>query len=169
MVKMTDLQKEGYTNAIQTFEVLQQLCEGHNIYLALQDLLRTQPEHRKDINLVNEVLKMFTMLVTSSLDLVLMGTLEVELLNSTMDLLTEVLQGPCKGNQEFITRDESFLHSMETVLQTSLHVRVNKGLRVKVNSKAMVLMAALLEGRSNTVVHKKMVEIFDPQMEKNNK
>jgi hypothetical protein len=109
---MTETQREGYANAKQTFAVLQQLCEGHNN--VTQNLLRTQPKHRKDINLVNEILKMFTMQASTGLELLLMESAEVDLLVSTMDLLTELLQGPCKGNQEFVTRDESFMHSMET-------------------------------------------------------
>eukprot|EP00615_Pteridomonas_danica_P011690 CAMPEP_0114330802 /NCGR_PEP_ID=MMETSP0101-20121206/1993_1 /TAXON_ID=38822 ORGANISM="Pteridomonas danica, Strain PT" /NCGR_SAMPLE_ID=MMETSP0101 /ASSEMBLY_ACC=CAM_ASM_000211 /LENGTH=1284 /DNA_ID=CAMNT_0001460933 /DNA_START=3986 /DNA_END=7840 /DNA_ORIENTATION=+ len=161
-VAMSELQREGYINAIQTFAVLQQLCEGHNTMT--QNLLRTQPKHRKDINLVGETIKMFTMQAGNDLELRNMEEKEIELLIATMDLLTELLQGPCRGNQEFVTRDDSFMHSMETAVQSQFSTRVNKGLRVKVKSTAMVLMASLLEGRSDLVVHKKMTEIFEPRM-----
>ena len=39
-----------YGNCGQTFNVLQQLCEGHNSIN--QDLLREQPTHSGDINLI---------------------------------------------------------------------------------------------------------------------
>jgi hypothetical protein len=44
---------------MQTFQMVQQLCEGHNGLL--QNILREQPMHQSEINLLQEVLKMFAL------------------------------------------------------------------------------------------------------------
>ena len=63
----------------------------------------------------------------------------------SMDVVIELLQGPCPGNQACVTKHEAFLHGIDKVLRGELHVRVNKGLRLRVKVKAMVLLAAMLE------------------------
>ena len=60
---MSELQREGFEDAQQTFEFLQQCCEGHN--RKLQDLLRAQPMHQSSEYLVQQAADMFSMQVIS--------------------------------------------------------------------------------------------------------
>jgi hypothetical protein len=73
--------------------------------------------------------------------------LKVELLCVSMDVITEMLQGPCPGNQECVTNNEASLHAIDKTLRGEIHKRVNKGLRLKVKVKARVLLASMLEVR----------------------
>eukprot|EP00615_Pteridomonas_danica_P005853 CAMPEP_0114339576 /NCGR_PEP_ID=MMETSP0101-20121206/7817_1 /TAXON_ID=38822 ORGANISM="Pteridomonas danica, Strain PT" /NCGR_SAMPLE_ID=MMETSP0101 /ASSEMBLY_ACC=CAM_ASM_000211 /LENGTH=2941 /DNA_ID=CAMNT_0001472581 /DNA_START=113 /DNA_END=8938 /DNA_ORIENTATION=+ len=157
---MTEPQREAYENASQTFEILQQLCEGHN--LSLQDLIREQTMHQSSINLAKMILEMFTMQVETSQMLRRMEEVEVDLMVSNLDCIIEYLQGPCKGNQEMVSKDDAFLNGLDKVIQSSFHSRINRGLRLSVKTKAIVCIASLLEGRTNKEVHFRLAEIFQP-------
>jgi hypothetical protein len=157
---MTEPQREAFENASQTFELLQQLTEGHN--LVLQDLIRDQHMHQSSINLAKMILDMFTMQVETSQMLRRMEEVEVDLMIANLDCIIEYLQGPCKGNQEMVSKDDAFLNGLDKVIQSSFHPRVNRGLRLEVKTKAIVCIASLLEGRTNKDVHFRLAEIFQP-------
>jgi hypothetical protein len=109
---MTEQLRMEYVNAKQTFGVLQQLCEGHN--LVTQDVLRSQPMHAKDVNLVSKTMDMLSLQAGSDYEMTQMETVELELMISSLDFLIELVQGPCKGNQDLMAKDSAFLHSLAT-------------------------------------------------------
>jgi len=87
----------------------------------------------------------------------------VELLVSNMNVVAELLQGPCSGNQAFIAKDASYLHSLDKVLQVTFDKRISWLLRIQAKAKAMLVLASLLEARHDKFVHEKLIDVFDKQ------
>ena len=102
---MDDQMKEEYENCAQTFGLMKEMCEGHN--KIAQDLLREQPTHAGDISLVQLCIDLlFTQCRDTSI-IKRMQEEQVELLNSNLEVLVEMTQGPCEGNQELIANSEA--------------------------------------------------------------
>ena len=80
---------------VEAFRFLQLLCEGH--HLGMQDYLRIQSDNLRSVNVVREVTQFLQQFVGRELDIE-----HVPLLLQTLALLTEVCQGPCRGNQQLI-------------------------------------------------------------------
>merc|ERR1719424_1279837 len=93
---------EAYENGVQTFGILQQTCEGHN--LVAQNLLREQPTHAGDINVVQWCIDLLELQCGEPKYLKSMQNENLELVSANFDVLTEVLQGPCPGNQKLIAK-----------------------------------------------------------------
>lgn len=81
----------------QTFNFLQQLCEGHN--LDSQIVLREQPGHIVSVNLIGSAAHVISLLCDTSSALTRCSEVEIFLLIAAFDLLLESTLGPCEGNQ----------------------------------------------------------------------
>ncbi len=80
---------------MQLFELLQLLCEGH--FSDMQNYLREQEDNQISINALEPMIAVLE-LTAKSID---RRTLALAL--KTLACLTEVMQGPCFENQEFVT------------------------------------------------------------------
>ena len=139
-----------YGNCGQTFNVLQQLTEGHNA--TNQDLLREQPTHSGEINLITMVCDM---LVTQCSNKKLVKAMQREALDlvcDTLDCMVEVLQGPCPGNQELIAN-----HPAMAVISNIIEIVDFPNLQEHeldvigdVKNKAIMMVASCLEGRKES-------------------
>ena len=116
-VRMDDTMLAEYENCAQTFKVLQQFTEGHN--LTTQDLMREQPTHSGDINLVGIMCDLLLVQCENITLIKRMQAEQIELVCSTLDTLVEVLQGPCVGNQDFIAN-----HMCMSVITIILEVTI---------------------------------------------
>jgi hypothetical protein len=154
-VKCSQEVKDEYENAMQTFELLQQLCEGHN--LVVQDLLREQPSHSGNINLIVLVIDTLVCQCDSSSALKKMEQCEIDMVNSTLDVLIEVVQGPCLGNQLEIVNSD-VLSVIKNLLPSPFHKRIDRRERLMVKNKAILLVSSLLEGREDKLAHMKLAD-----------
>nr|CCC49618.1 conserved hypothetical protein, fragment [Trypanosoma vivax Y486] len=74
------------------FRMLQLFCEGHN--MCMQNYLRVQHNNLRSVNSVQELMNLITEISTT------IHPATAKMLHSGFDLLTELCQGPCHGNQE---------------------------------------------------------------------
>lgn len=109
---MSDENREAYRNAAQTFLTMKALCEGHNE--AAQNVLRRQASGT-DVNTVAAAARLVSLLCDTSASLRAMEEAEVELVVFGLDLLVEVVQGPCVGNQELLATLDGFVPALDKV------------------------------------------------------
>ena len=95
---------ESYTGPIDDvcllLSFLQKLCEGH--FLPLQKLFLAQPQNIKQINILQLAMDLLHS-VLKSFKLARMGLSMIEkVVTSILSFFTEVVQGPCKPNQNWL-------------------------------------------------------------------
>ncbi len=81
------------------FRLLQLLCEGH--HSQMQNLLREQPLNKKQVNLL-EVMVDYLGVTASNFNRI--QYLNVHIATQLLDTLTESVQGPCKPNQQMLSK-----------------------------------------------------------------
>eukprot|EP00759_Apiculatamorpha_spiralis_P055449 PhF_6_TR7816/c0_g1_i1/m.11241 len=74
------------------FRLLQLMCEGHN--LDMQNYIRNQQDNLHSVNVLKDIMSFVSEIVKGE---VVDSMLPV--LNQTFEVLTELCQGPCEGNQ----------------------------------------------------------------------
>jgi hypothetical protein len=159
---ITPTLRHEYKNAIQTFEMLQQLCEGHN--LSVQDVLREQPGHTASVDLITASANILMTLCDTSRSLMMMEEADVQLVISLLLFLTEAVQGPCPKNQELLVAMDGVVAGVDKVLQSIFDPRIRIGVQLECKSAAALLLAGLLEGRSDLVVHRMLAEDLGPDL-----
>ena len=152
----------AYASLRRTCRLLQMLCEGHN--LEGQDILRSQPLRGSSVNLVSDAAQLLILLCDTSAALRRMEEAEVETLGMLLNLLNEVLQGPCRGNQELLGFMDGFVAALENILQSNFDKRVSVDKRLNAKSGAVQILAALLESRSDLEVHGSLAREVEPVM-----
>ena len=81
---------------------LQKLCEGH--FLPIQKLLREQPQNRKEVNILQLAMDLLYA-VLKNFKAAQMGLPLIEVIvTRIMSFFTEVVQGPCKSNQNWLLK-----------------------------------------------------------------
>merc|ERR1712118_328645 len=81
-------------------KMLQLLCEGHNI--SMQNYLRHQMDNKQSINILEQTHRLLSRLCKDSIALDAMDNGDLQLIVSALELLVEMLQGPCEANQEHL-------------------------------------------------------------------
>jgi hypothetical protein len=157
---MTEENRVEFENCAQTFLLLQEMCEGH--YFPNQEILRIQPTHSASINLVETASKLFMSQCETSSMLLEMEEAEVELIITSLELLTEMVQGPCKENQNLIVATDGMPACLDKVIQSTFHSRIGVALKLKVKAAALQLLASCLEGRDDLNTHNLLAEELDP-------
>jgi len=161
-VNLSSEQRALFKNARQTVFMLQQMCEGHN--LQSQSLLRTQPMHATKVNLIELACHFFVAQVEVARHLAQMEDLEVDLVDGTLDFLIEACQGPCHANQELVVRMDGVVAALEKVVESGFHERVSIQDRIKLKTKACMLVATFIEGRDDLVTHTALANALQPAM-----
>ena len=135
---LTSAEREEYQNATQTYQMLKEFCEGHN--LACQNMLRDQPMHQGTVNVVQIAVDLMVFLADDVAALKMMEDLEVELVYNALECLIEMVQGPCSGNQELMGADARLLNALDTIMVSQFHPRISRiwCLRVKVNAVSLL-------------------------------
>lgn len=85
------------------FELLELICADN--YMPMKDFLREQPNKGKQINVLTPVVKFFSCL--SRID----DLFSLQLIRNVMKTLIRLVQGPCKGNQEYLIMRTELLPS----------------------------------------------------------
>jgi len=153
---VTGEQRGRFVESVWTLRLLQRTCEGHN--LDLQELLRHQTAHATSVNLLTLVLDLLPALAGTSQHLQKFAAPQLALLEAAIDLVVETMQGPCDGNQVFISQHENALMALKNVLQSGFHPRNDHVEVATVRAKAMICIAAMLEGRRDKLVHEHLAE-----------
>jgi hypothetical protein len=78
---------------------VQLLCEGH--YDDMQNFMREQPGSEGNMNIVQDLMAYLAQIAKDRRRLLMMNP---ELLQQVLNTLTEVMQGPCTLNQEFLLK-----------------------------------------------------------------
>lgn len=84
--------KKQKHNCLKILRLLQLLCENH--YLPLQDYLRFQEKSNNNFNIIEVTVSLFRKLVNTR------KYSSFLILSQCLDTLTEMIQGPCEGNQK---------------------------------------------------------------------
>uniref|UniRef100_H2YYU9 Inositol 1,4,5-trisphosphate receptor n=1 Tax=Ciona savignyi TaxID=51511 RepID=H2YYU9_CIOSA len=134
---------------------LQLLCENHNAHL--QNYLRTQ-NNKNSYNLVCDTLKFLDCICGSTTGgLGLLGLYinehNVELINQTLESLTEYCQGPCHDNQNAIASHES--NGIDIIIALILNDIIPLGkqrmdLVMQLKNNASKLLLAIMESRHDS-------------------
>lgn len=134
---------------------LQLLCENHN--RSLQDFLRNQ-NNKNNYNLVSETLLFLDCICGSTTGgLGLLGLYinehNVELVNQTLETLTEYCQGPCHENQNCIAMHES--NGIDIIIALILNDinplgKKRMDLVLELKNNASKLLLAIMESRGDS-------------------
>eukprot|EP00759_Apiculatamorpha_spiralis_P048968 PhF_6_TR44153/c0_g1_i1/m.67576/K04958/ITPR1; inositol 1,4,5-triphosphate receptor type 1 len=92
------------------FRFLQLMCEGHN--LEMQNYITNQYDNVHNVNTLREVLFLLQDMVQAEH----LSKIAMDVLDQTFNLLTEVCQGPCRGNQFVLVQNNvcKFIHVVLT-------------------------------------------------------
>jgi hypothetical protein len=93
----------------QFLTALQLMCEGH--YKPNQDIFREQPHNDHSINLLTEMVSHFTTI--SKIE----TRSSIRTASALADLILEVIQGPCVGNQEYFAQETELLETMNHMMR----------------------------------------------------
>lgn len=139
----------------QILRFLQLLCENHN--LELQNFLRNQKQ-KANFNLVSETLIFLDRICGSTTGgLGLLGLYinesNVELVNQTLETLTEYCQGPCHENQNCIAMHES--NGIDIIIALILNDinplgKKRMDLVLELKNNASKLLLAIMESRADS-------------------
>jgi inositol 1,4,5-triphosphate receptor type 3 len=124
---------------IIVIRMLQLLCEGH--FLPNQDILRDQPHNTASINLMDDFATYFNVLSripcrTSTFAADAVG-----------NVIVEVIQGPCTGNQTHFALNTEVLETINRVLRMEPLNDCDGGEDNGVKQCCLDLISALLEGQ----------------------
>jgi len=140
--------------------LLSQLCEGHNG--ETQHLLSDQSAIKQySFNLVRPVVALLHTLCPRREVYRKIIPVQITLASAVLDCLVEITQGPCVANQEEIGTHATF-NSLKIILTVPPTVRYQHMMEmVSIQTMAITLCAACLEGEANRAVAEAMVSKVD--------
>ena len=138
---MNELQKEEYVNAQQTFQLLKGLCEGHNA--SCQNMLREQPQHQGDVNVIKFAAEMVTSQAEDANALRRME--EGKFFFSTRSMHSRRRSRARARRGRTSSARIRAISTMDAILGSPFNAHVSKETRLDVKTTALTLLA----GRSN--------------------
>ncbi len=124
---------------LRIIRMLQLLCEGH--YGPNQDILRDQPKNMLSINLMDDFATYFN--VVSRIPC----RTSTRAAQAVGDVIVEVIQGPCAGNQLHFALNTEVLETINRVLRGEPLNDCDQGEDNEVKKCCMDTISALLEGQ----------------------
>ena len=124
-----------------------------------------QSPHLK--RLLLQAIDILTLQVESSAILRRFDEKDLEATEACLDFLIEALQGPCPDNQIFIVKHLSPAPAIEAckqIIPSQFHSRCSKEGRLRVQGRAVKLLAACLEGRTDSACHLELATLVEPDM-----
>ncbi len=156
---------------------LQQVfCEGHNI--KMQDYVFLQVDNSISINFVERTVDLILKLCPHDIESNKMDIEEMEVLIQAVDLIIELMQGPCERTQNF-TAVSGLVEGIQKILRGKfeLILELDEGgdglddpypaIVRELKSKLLVSIQAMLELRKDTSVQKSVLYRCDPFTLKN--
>jgi hypothetical protein len=124
---------------VSVLRLSQLMCEGH--YRDMQDYFRVQTDNQVSINIIEPMLNVLETLVYA----VDRGT--YALLQQVLATMIEVVQGPCRGNQEYIIAQN--IGGLLTVIMYQEYANLEPEEVHELRFSAITLLLSLLEGHMN--------------------
>jgi hypothetical protein len=156
--------------------VLQLFAEGHN--LEMQNLMRDQHmfSFKESSNLINEAVKLLGVVGKNELVIVNMNDGDAEDMGKVLEFLIEVMQGPCRKNQELLVSSPMVAVCKRVTLSKmrylqgepepgETHTECHREKELK--GQATTALAALLEGRADETVHRQLAKKLEVSMLRN--
>jgi hypothetical protein len=125
--------------SILIIRMLQLLCEGH--FLPNQDIVRAQPNNHTSINLLDDFVMYF-----NALSRIRCRT-STAAAKAVGDVIVEIIQGPCVGNQEHFTLNTELLEIQNRIMRSKVVVDCVEEEEIEVKKICLDTISALLEGR----------------------
>ncbi|GMI18059.1 hypothetical protein TrLO_g4475 [Triparma laevis f. longispina] len=164
--KMVKDMRRNMKKALPLLKFLSLLCEGH--YEQTQNLMRHQPRNTITINVLQEVVDLLFSLGKSLPQLRVFQDFEGDLTLACLSFLVEATQGPCKENQDYLGNARKPVDICKNIFCTTftrLKGEEHEKLTMQLYSKAMQLIAALLESRGRDVsLHLILRDQIPPKM-----
>uniref|UniRef100_A0A7S2GQQ6 RyR/IP3R Homology associated domain-containing protein n=1 Tax=Octactis speculum TaxID=3111310 RepID=A0A7S2GQQ6_9STRA len=154
-----------FHDTIETCNLLQLLCEGHNFQL--QNLMRVQPHCQRSINLMGEVISLLILQVESAGVLRRLDKDDLSVVEATMEFIIEALQGPCPENQKVVAQSQCIQACTQIISSPFSGVidhRVNGVYKIFIKGLAIKLLAATLEGRDDKICHNDLAAGLNPAL-----
>ena len=155
--------------ALETFQYLQLIVEGHNE--TMQNLLRTQPNHISNIDLLSEAIQTVLQLCSNSSIIADLSIKEMKLSKKILDFISECCWGPCAENQSSVAKSDAILvvKSILNVKPATILTKHNDENNQEMNDtivglkiSAVTVLASILEGRENYELHDVLAGKLEP-------
>ena len=142
-------------------EFLQLICADN--YMPMKDFLREQPTNGKQINILKNIVKYFSCL--SRID----DIFSLRLSSYVMNTLIRLVQGPCKGNQEYLIMRTELLPSFNRFARITSRksaIDENRKYWIKVVQECMANLANVLveEVISTSVLYERICTSLELNM-----
>ena len=111
--------KEEVNKVVLLFQFLKEFCEGH--MADAQNLLREQKGNLKTFNIVEESVDFLAVLAKTHTVVREFGEFEANLVLPTLTMFVEMMQGPCKGNQDYVAEDRKVITVCKNILSASFN------------------------------------------------
>eukprot|EP00746_Dinoflagellata_sp_MGD_P142772 gnl/MRDRNA2_/MRDRNA2_75700_c0_seq3.p1 gnl/MRDRNA2_/MRDRNA2_75700_c0~~gnl/MRDRNA2_/MRDRNA2_75700_c0_seq3.p1 ORF type:complete len:1275 (-),score=168.89 gnl/MRDRNA2_/MRDRNA2_75700_c0_seq3:61-3597(-) len=138
--------------------MLQLLCEGHNV--EMQTYLRQQDDNTASVNVLEHTSRLLSRLCPNQAALDEIDCGELSVISSGLDLLIEMLRGPCAANQAYLTGTgiiELFMKICKGNFALIVSLEGDDAIKILGSLKCLVFVCinAMLEGLGEgTEVHK---------------
>ena len=151
--------------SVRTQKLMTELCEGHN--LSMQNLIREQTHNLKTFNLLEENTELLSVQAKNLTVVRQFNELEAEVTLSTLEFMVEVVQGPCKENQDFLANSRKPVDVCKNILSSNFHKlsRADPLAKWRLWRNSLQLIAGLMESRIDDVeIHDMMGEQIPAKM-----
>lgn len=128
----------------QFLTALQLMCEGH--FKPNQDIFRDQPHNDHSVNLLTDMVTHFQTICKIETRSAICTA------QALADLILEVIQGPCVGNQEYFANETELLEIMNTMMRTDPDEDADEEAVEELEefkTTMLKIFKALLEGQGN--------------------
>jgi hypothetical protein len=132
-------------------ELVQLLCEGHNT--EMQNYFRIQMDNQVSINVLESVTGVLEVLVK------FVDSATMDLATQTVATITELLQGPCHENQDFMVSQN--IGDIITRVFTSNYYDISDDDRWTLRSCAVTLLLSLMEGHMDIGIISTLMQSLD--------
>jgi len=150
--------------SIKAQHMLSELCEGHN--LEMQNLMREQSNNLKTFNLVEENVELLATQAKSLAVVRHFNQLEAEVTLAGLQYLTEIIQGPCKENQEYVAMSRKPVDVCKNILTSNFTglAKCAPLLKWQLWNASVQLMASLVECRDDSEIQKLLCDQVPAKM-----
>ena len=133
--------------------MLQLMCEGH--FLPNQDIMRTQPNNHTKVNLLDTFVEYIQVL-----DDIKCRT-STDAATKVADVILEVIQGPCVGNQEHFATQTELLETLNRRMRNRVTVDCVLEEENGMKKTAIDIFQGLLEGQGHkTAVYDRVLSVI---------
>lgn len=141
-------------NNIIVIRFLQLMCEGH--YEPNQDILREQPNARSSVNLMDKFVEFLEVVSKKQC------RASTKAAAALTDTILEVIQGPCRGNQEHFALSTQLIEILNRMMRSKPQRDCDPEEEDEVKLTLLNIFEALLEGQGReSVIYERILCVID--------